>query len=127
MWIAREHDEEVFIVLARNHRVQPVDASGKKCHPLILDRSAIQSEYTKIQKIPGFHQLGENNASVVGGIGGVVERRSVVIDKADKAGVFNAIALIRGNREYNSLAHREVGREAKFVITLGQPVHAFEG
>ena len=62
MRIVGEHDEEVFIVLARNHRVEPVDASGKKCHPLILDRSAIQSEYTKIQKIPRFHQLGENNA-----------------------------------------------------------------
>ena len=55
MWIAREHDEEVFIVLARNHRVEPVDASGKKCHPLILDRSAVKSKHTKIQKIPRFH------------------------------------------------------------------------
>ncbi len=109
MRIVGEHDEEVFIVLARNHRVESVDASGKKCHPLILDRSAVQSEDTKIQKIPRFHQLGENNASVVGGIGGIVERRSVVIDKADKARIFNAIALIRRNREYNALAQCEVG------------------
>src|SRR5258708_2441971 len=104
-----EHDEEVFIVLALNHRVEPVDAWGKKRNPLILGRPAIQSAYTKIQKIPRFHQLGENNESVVSGIGGVVERRSVVIDKPDKAGVFNAIALIRGNWENNALAHREVG------------------
>ena len=55
MWIAREHDEEVFIVLARNHCVEAVDASGKKCHPLILDRSAVKSKHTKIQKIPRFH------------------------------------------------------------------------
>ncbi|MEY2538209.1 MAG: hypothetical protein QOG67_1949, partial [Verrucomicrobiota bacterium] len=51
--------------------------------------------------------------------------RSVVINKADKVGVFNAIALIRGNRENNTLAHREVGSETRFVIAFGQPAHAF--
>jgi hypothetical protein len=58
MRIVREHDEEVFIVLARNHRVEPVDASGKKCHPLILDRSAVQSAYDENPENSAFSLAG---------------------------------------------------------------------
>src|SRR5258708_40347352 len=103
MRIAREHDEEVFIVLARNHRVEPVDASGKKGHPLILDRSAVKSKHTKILKIPRFPYMGKIVASVVGGIGGVVERHFVVIDEHGQAGDVKCIVWKKGKvRKYST-------------------------
>jgi len=53
-----------------------------------------------------FNELWEDDAPVVGGIRCVVCRAVIFIDKADKAGVLHAVALIQRHWEDDALGER---------------------
>ena len=94
MGIVGEHDEEVLVVLPREHRVAAVDAAGEKRHALVLHGAAIEREHAEMQEVLRLDELRQDGASVVGGVGGVIHDRAVVLGEADEAGVLDAVALI---------------------------------
>ena len=127
MGMIGEHEEEVLIVLPGDHGVAPMDAAGKQCHPLVLHGAPIERERAKMQEIRGLEQLRQNGAAVIGGVSGVIEDAAIVLDETDEARVFHAVALVRGDGEYDALGDAGRGIEMDFVIGLGQPAHAFHG
>ncbi len=94
MGIVRKHQEEVFVVLPRDHRVAAVDAPREERHAFVLHGAAIERDGAEAQEIAGLEQLREDRAAIVGGVSGVVDDAAVVLDEADEARVLHAVALI---------------------------------
>ncbi len=127
MGIVREHDEEVLVVLPRQHRVVAIDLPGKERHAFVLHGSTVEGEYPEVLEILGLDELRQDGMSVVGRVGGVVQHRPVVLREAHEAGVFDAVALVGRDGEDDALAHGEVGREVHLVVGIGKPLDARKG
>ena len=126
MRTVREHDENVFIILPRKHGEAACDAAREERHTFVLNCTAIESEDAEVKKIQRRNEHWQDIMSVVGGIGGVIYDRSIVVGKADKTGVFDAVGLVGRDREDDTFAHGELVIEAQFVVGVSQPLDAFE-
>ena len=126
MRVFGEHDEEVFVVLPREHRVAATDAAGKKRHAFVLHGVAIQREHAEVQEIERLDELREDDAPIVGGVSGVVDDAAVVFRETHEPRVFDAITLIRRDGENDAFAHRELRRKAQLVVRVGEPADALE-
>ena len=71
--IVREHDEQVLLVLARQHRVVAVNAPGEQRHALVLHRRTVQGQHPEVVEVLGLDELGQDRVAVEGGVGGVVQ------------------------------------------------------
>ena len=75
MRVVGEHDEEVLVVLPREHGVAAVDAPREERHAFVLHRAAVEREDAEGEEVVRLDELRQDDAAVVGGVGGVVRRR----------------------------------------------------
>ena len=92
--IVGEHDEEIFIVLTREHGVTPSDAARKEGHAFILNCSAVQCENAKVKEVLRLNELRKNRAAIVCCVGRIVENAPIVFHEAHETGILDTVAFI---------------------------------
>ena len=130
MGIVGEHDEEVLVILAREHGVATVDAARKERQPLVLDGVAVQCENAKVEEVLRLDQLRQDDVPVIRGVCRVVchfGHLAVIFREPDEARVLDAVGLVGRNGKDDAFAERELIVEVQFVVGDGEPVDAFEG
>lgn len=70
--------------------IEPVDASRKQGHALVLDIPCVERMDRKLVKVGGIEQLRQDAEAVVRGVRAVVMRAAIILDEAGEADVFNA-------------------------------------
>jgi hypothetical protein len=83
---------------ARERDVASVDAPREQSHALIPGPPPSELRAGERAEVAGGQQLRSDVGAVVRGVGGVVSRRAVVVDEANKPGVFHAVGLGRAER-----------------------------
>ncbi len=126
VWTVGEHDEKVFVILTRQHRVTPAHAPWKQRHPFVLHRSAVQRKHAKVKEVLRLNELRQNGPPIVSRVGGVVHHRAVVINETHKAGILYTVRLIRRDRKDDALAQGQLGGEIQLVVGICQPAKAFK-
>ena len=120
MQMVGEHHVDVLVVLPAEHRVVAVDLAREQRHAFVLHGRAVQRDELEVQKVRRLDELRQDHLAVVGGVGGVVGLRAVLVLEADEAGVLDAVALRGRDGKQHALGQARVGRELHFVIRLGQ-------
>lgn len=64
--IVGKHDEDIFIVLSRQHRIAAVNAAREQCHALVLHGAAIEREHAEVEKVLRLDELWQDGTAVVG-------------------------------------------------------------
>src|SRR5438094_1388333 len=80
----------------------------------------------EVKEVYGLDQLGQDDSTIVGLVGRVVDNAPIVFDKTNEASVLNAIALVRRDGKDNAFRHFRRRSEMNFVVGLRQPVHALQ-
>lgn len=124
--VVGEHDEEVLIVLSGQHRIVAVDASWEQCHALVLNSSTVEGDDAEVQEVFGLNELGQDGATVVSGVGRVIHDGPVIFDELHKTGVFDAVAFIGRDGKDDAFTDAKFGREAQFVVGIGEPLNALK-
>ena len=83
---------EVFVILSRDHGVLAVDPAREERHALVARGSAVQGRHPERQKVAGLDQFRPDRRALVGGIGCVIGRPTVIAE-LDEARVFDAVRL----------------------------------
>src|SRR3989339_231570 len=118
-----KHYTVVLAVLAREHNILAINHTRKKCHALVLNRLAVQSNNIKSYKIFCFYYLRQNTKAVVSCIGCIICRFTIIIKKLDKPRVFYAALFNCRGRKYHALGYSVFGVEFYFIIGFSQPVY----
>ena len=87
------HQEDVLVVLPRQHRVEAVDLAREEGKTLILHHGAVQGAHLEMEEVVGLEDLGENHLAVERGVSGIVADRAVLVMERHEAGVFDAVGL----------------------------------
>ena len=127
MDVVREHDENVLVVLARDHRVVAVNLSREQRHAFVLHGGTVERDEFEVQEILRLQQLRQNDLSVVSGVGRVVDEGAVVVLETDEASVLDAVALAGRGRKDDALRDRLAFGKAHFVIRLREQPDAARG
>ena len=100
MNVVGEHDENVLVVLAREHGVVAVDFAREQRHAFVLHGGAVERDELEMNEVRRLQQLRQDDLAVVSGVGRVVGEAAVVVLEADEARVLDAVALAgRGRKE----------------------------
>src|SRR5207249_5252640 len=116
MRVIGEAQEKVLIILSCKHHIASIDPTRKESHAFILHRPPVKSQDMEVKEICGLDQLGYDDSTIVGRVGGVVDNAPIVFDKTNEASVLNAIALIRRDGKDNAFRHFRRRREMNFVV-----------
>ena len=116
MDVVREHQEDVLIVLAREHGVLPVDFAREQRHALVLHGGAVERVEFEMDKVRRLQQLRQGDLAVVRGVGRVVGEAAVVVLEADEARVLDAVALAGRGRKEDALRNAAAGSKVDFVV-----------
>ena len=93
MNVVRKHQENVLVVLAREHGVFPIDFARKQRHPFVLHGGTVKRAEFEMNEIGGLQQLRQCDFAIVSGVGGVVGKAAIVVLETDEARIFDPVAL----------------------------------
>ena len=127
MDVVGEHQEDVLVVLAREHGVLAVDLAREQRHALVLHGGAVERAEFEMDKVRRLQQLRQRDLAVVSGVGRVVGEAAVVVLEADEARVLDAVALAGRGRKEDALRDPAAGSKVHFVVRLGQQQDAARG
>src|SRR6185503_7746566 len=82
--VVREHHVEVFVILPAKHRVMPADFPREQRHAFVLHRSTIQGDEFEMKKVCGLDELRQNQFSVIGSVGSIVNGRPILVFKTNE-------------------------------------------
>ena len=119
--IVRKHDQVVLTILTRQHDVFSSNLSWEQGHAFALCLFSIQGTDLEREEIAGLHELWQNCMTVVCGIGGVVDHRTVVVDETHKTGILDPLALGFRHGKDHPFGNRVILAKQYLVIGLCQP------
>src|SRR5580700_4805035 len=93
MHVVGKHEEDVLVILARDHGEKAIDLPGENGHALVFGGRTIQCVEPEQEKVGGLHQLWHYHPAIVGGEGCIVNVAAVLVPEMGEAGVFDAVTL----------------------------------
>src|ERR671937_2515006 len=95
MRIVRVRQVKILIILSCKHHIASIDPTREKSHAFVLNRLPVKSQDMEVKEVLGLDQLGQNDSTIIGRVGRVVDNAPIVFDKTNEASVLNAVALVR--------------------------------
>src|SRR5206468_4795084 len=114
MRVIREAQEKVLIILSCKHHIASIDPTREESHALVLHRPPVKSQDMEVKEVYGLDQLGQDDSTIVGRVGRVVDNAPIVFDKTNEASVLDAVALVRRDGKDNAFRHFRRRSEMNF-------------
>ena len=127
MDVVGKHQVDVLVVLAGKHGIAAADLPWEERHTFVFRGRSIQGNELKVQEIRSFHQFRHDVPAIEGGERRVVDVGTIVVPKANEAGVLDAVALRRCGREQYPLRQLLLRLELDLVVGPGEHPNPLRG
>src|ERR1039458_7149904 len=103
MNVRRKHDQNIFVVLAREHDKLAVDLAREQRHALVLHGGTVERAEFEMHEVRCLQQLRQRDLAVIGSVGREVSEAAIVLLEPDETRVLDAIALAGRGRKQHAL------------------------